>query len=184
MAIPAASRQHDSLKNIIGMFVNTLVLRTKVDASKGFPDFFSGFRSDTFQVLEYQDYPMELIFSQLKIKYPKIPVFFNMLNLENLSGDDPEDFESHHSEYVQDAKFDIHYYLREYSAGIEISCYYFKELFKPETIEKMAHLYLKVLQNICNEPGLKIEEYSFSGKKKVLTRKIIGRNLKISEPGE
>jgi fengycin family lipopeptide synthetase D len=172
LAVPAAARQHESLKNIIGMFVNTLVLRTTVKASETFLNFFKEFRADIFQVLEYQSYPMELIFSELKIKYPQIFVFFNMVNLDNAALDTLKDFEPHHIEHVQDTKFDIHCYLTEYKNGIGISCHYFKERFMPETIEKIAHLYTKVLENIAGKPGEKIEEYSFTGKKKILKRKI------------
>ncbi|UCH93956.1 MAG: amino acid adenylation domain-containing protein [Candidatus Aminicenantes bacterium] len=167
MAIPAAGRQHEALKTIIGMFVNTLILRTMVNADETFLDFFKAFQDNALQVLDYQTYPMELICSALKIKYPKISVFFNMINIGNSRRQNREDLEDSHIENVQDTKFHIHCYLREYKNGIEISCHYFKDLFMPETIEKITHLYIKVLKNIANEPGMKIGEYSFTRKKRM-----------------
>ena len=168
MAIPASARQHEALKNVMGMFVNTLVVRTSVESSQTFADFFRDFKEKLFQVLEYQHHPMELIFSQLKIKYPRIAVFFNMVNLGNSSPRDHSDFHPLHSEQVQDTKFDLHCYLTEYDGGIIISCHYFKNRFLAGTIEKIAHLYIKILENISAQPGIKIKAYDFKGKRKVL----------------
>ncbi|MCP5102376.1 MAG: hypothetical protein GY950_03305, partial [bacterium] len=78
IAIPAAARQHEALKNIIGMFVNTLILRNHIPTDEPFVDFFKRLRQNTFNVLEYQGIPLELICGRLKIKYPEVSVFFNM----------------------------------------------------------------------------------------------------------
>lgn len=93
-----------------------------------------------------------------------------MINIGNSRRENPEDVENSHIENVQDTKFHIQYYLREYKNGIELSCHYFKDLFMPETIEKITHLYIKILKNISNEPGMKIGEYSFTRKKRILIR--------------
>jgi amino acid adenylation domain-containing protein len=166
MAIPAAARQHEALKNIIGMFVNTLILRNHTHHDEPFLDFFKRFQDNTFKVLEYQGIPMELIFGQLKIKYPEISVFFNMVNIGRTHQEEITDGESYHIANVQNAKFDIVCYLTEYKNGIEINCHYFKERFKPVTIKKLMDLYCRVLDNISGEPTKTMGEYSLAGKKK------------------
>jgi non-ribosomal peptide synthetase component F len=171
IALPAAARQHESLKNIVGMFVNTLIIRTKVNAGETFSDFFKHVQDNMFKVLEFQDFPLELICSELEIKYPTISVFFNMINIGSTPGKTLMNLKNYHMEKVQDAKFDIVCYLDEYTNGIEINCHYFKNRFKPQTIEKIMHLYIKTLGNISNKPGMKIGEYSFSGKKRILKPK-------------
>jgi fengycin family lipopeptide synthetase D len=167
MAIPAAARKHESLQKIVGMFVNTLIVRNNLMVEETFIEFFKRFQENTFKVLEYQDFPLELICSELKIRYPSISVFFNMINI----GDSPlgtlTDFNSHHTEKVQDGKFDMVFYLEEYTNGIEIKCHYFKGRFKSSTIEKIMNLYVKTLENIIAKPEMKIREYSFSVKKRV-----------------
>jgi amino acid adenylation domain-containing protein len=171
IAIPAAARQHEGLKNIIGMFVNTVILRNYISGDDIFGDFFKRFQDSTFKVLEYQDISLELICGQLKIKYPEVFVFFNMVNIGTTHRENLANLESYHLETVQEAKFDIVCYLTEYNNGIEINCHYFKDRFKALSIEKLMTLYAKVLDNISAEPGKKIGEYTLTGKKRTLKRK-------------
>jgi non-ribosomal peptide synthetase component F len=170
---PGAGRQHDDLKTIIGFFVNTLIIRNKIDFAESFGDFLKRVRENTLQTLEYQGYPLELICGELKIEYPKIPVFFNMLNITELDRDQLKDLSSYHIESVQDAKFDIACYLREYENGVEINVHYYKALFKPLTIEKMMGMYIKLLENISADPGKILREY-YSRKKRIRVSSLPG----------
>jgi hypothetical protein len=165
LAIPAAARQHEALKNLVGLFVNTLILRNKINPEERFIDFFKHFRENAFKVLDYQGIPLELIFSHLKIKYPAISVFFNMINIGGARLQTLTHFENRHVEKVQDAKFDIVCYLEEYKNGIEINCHYFKHRFKPVTIETLKDFYMEILDSICADPGKKIGEYGFPGER-------------------
>jgi hypothetical protein len=160
IAVPGAARQHDDLKNIVGFFVNTLILRNQVDWEETFIDFLKRVQDNTLQVLEYQSYPLELICSQLKIKYPEISVFFNMSIFGEQNQQYLETSAAYHLDFVQDAKFDIACYLTEYKNGIEINTHYYKQLFKPEKIEKLMHLYLKILENISRDQGKKVSDYT------------------------
>jgi len=166
MAVPAAARQHWELKNIIGMFVNTLILRTQVNMKATFNDLFRDVQADTFNVLAYQDYPLELIFSRMKIKYPKISVFFNMVNVGISQEERLLDLSSYHIEEVQETKFDIHCYFTEYKNAIQVSCHYFRELFLPGTLERIMRLFSRVLENISRDPAKKAKDYCISGTKK------------------
>jgi len=170
VAIPAAARQHEDLKDIIGMFVNTLILKNRINNEETFLDFFYQFQRDTLQVLEYQSYPLELICSELGIKYPEISVFFNMVNIGNIDQEDLVAGHIGHKESVQETKFEWVFYVREYKNGIKISCHYFKDLFMSKTIEKVIQLYLKVLEKVLMEPGNKIGAYNLTGKRKELKR--------------
>ena len=139
-------------------------------AKKAFTDFFKRLRDNTLKVLEYQDFPLELICSQLKIKYPTISVFFNMVNIGDTHREQLTDLENYHMENIQDAKFDMVYYLTPYKNGIEIICHYFKHQFKPETIEKIMQMYKSILENILDNPKENIIKYSAGGKKRKLIR--------------
>jgi hypothetical protein len=166
IGIPAASRNHRSLKNIVGLFINTLILQYQVKPGETFIDFLQEIRADTFKVLEYQDYPLELILSELKMKYPKISVFLNLQNVGTYEQTLLKDRKSYHSEEVQDTKFDIVCYLDEYKDGIKVSCHYYRELFMPETIERIMLLFTRMLENISKNPGRKVKEYCVTKKKK------------------
>jgi len=167
IAIPAAARQHWRLKDMVGMFVNTLVLRQKTSRDDTFTNFFQAVRVNTFKALEYQDYPMELIFNELKMKYPEVNVFFNMLNL---GADRQKKIEAesrdYHIDEVQSTKFPILCYIKEYQNSIEVACHYFKSLFSPATIETVMKLYSHILENIAKDPDKKTWEYTQEKKKR------------------
>jgi tyrocidine synthetase-3 len=153
LGIPAAARQHDELKNVIGLFVNTLVLRNKINPGESFTGFLEQVQKNTLQALEYQGYPLELICSELKIKYPGISVFFNMLTFGDINREYLQHHETNAIEEVQEAKFPMVCYLTEYRENIEINTHYYSELFKPATIEKIMQKYVKILENICKNPS-------------------------------
>jgi amino acid adenylation domain-containing protein len=153
LGIPAAARQHDELKNVIGLFVNTLVLRNKINPGESFTDFLEQVQKNTLQALEYQSCPLELICSELKIKYPEISVFFNMLTFGDINRQYLQHHETYAIEEVQEAKFPLASYLTEYRENIEINTHYYIELFKPATLEKIMKKYVKILGNICEDPS-------------------------------
>jgi fengycin family lipopeptide synthetase D len=167
VGVPGAARQHEDLKNIVGFFVNTLVLLERVNPEEPFLDFLSRVQTKTFQVLEYQSYPLEMICSQYKIPYPEVSVFFNMSSFGDITNRLLTDDACFHLEKVQDAKFDMVCYLGEYKNGIEIETHYYKMLFDPFTIEKVMQMYLTVLERIAMDPGMNVSEFSASGKKKL-----------------
>ena len=159
VGIPAASRDHQDLKNIVGFFVNTVIVRTKIDPQENFSKYLDRMRDNTLQVLEYQSFPLELILEKIGMDYPEISVFFNMTNLFDSEGEELENTEAYHLENVQDVKFDIACYLNEFKNGIEVQCHYVKNLFDPETIEYMMAEYLKILTKIGQNSDNKVASY-------------------------
>jgi amino acid adenylation domain-containing protein len=171
LGVPGAARQHEDLKNIVGFFVNTLILRDKINPDESFIHFLIRVQRNTLRVLEYQSFPLELLFSEFKIRYPEISVFFNMLIFGNTTQKNLNHDPSYHLQTVQNAKFDIACYLSEYKNGITIETHYPKELFKPITIEKIMRLYRVILEDIASNPEKKVGEcqYSLTRQKKKLT---------------
>lgn len=170
LAVPGAARQHEDLKNIIGFFVNTLILRSRIDPHEAFPHFLARVQENVSGVLEYQSYPLELICKELKIRYPEISVFFNMLTFGHGDREYLEDFEPGHINVVQDAKFDMVFYLSEFKNAIEINTHYYKRLFRAENIEKLMRLYAKILEKISLHPGKQVGEYIRPGRKLKIKR--------------
>ncbi len=170
LALPGAARPHEDLKDMVGMFVNTLIMRTQIHEEETFVDFLQRINQDTMQILDYQVFPMELIFELLDIPYPKVSVFFNFQNTGESQQATLEEFASHHVESVQEAKFDLVFYLMEFKNGINIMCNYYKQLFHPATIEKIAILYTSILSQIAQDPNKPVLQYKSVGKRKKLQR--------------
>ncbi|MCP4218270.1 MAG: amino acid adenylation domain-containing protein [bacterium] len=170
IGIPGAARQHEDLKNIIGLFINTLILKNRIESGESFDDFLDRVRESTLNVLEYQGYPMEMVCEALKIKYPDLKVFFNMVNIGSGELHDIPDLAAGHVEAAQDTKFDLTLYIYEYRNGIEITCNYFSSLFQPATVEGIMGIFKRILENIAADASKPVEQYHKSGKKRKLKR--------------
>jgi fengycin family lipopeptide synthetase D len=166
LALPAAARQHEDLKNVIGFFVNTLISRNHITPETPFIRFLEEIKENIMQVLQYQSYPLEMICDELKIKYPEIPIFFNMSIFGEMNKKVLEDRDTYHTQQVQNAIFDIVFYVEEYKNSIVINPHYYKGLFKSTTIEKMVQKYVKILEHIASDPGQPVKSYVGTGKKK------------------
>jgi hypothetical protein len=163
---PGAGRLHEDLRNMIGFFVNTLIIRNKINMDETFTLFLERVRANMLQILEFQSFPLELICSELKIEFPEIPLFFNMLNITDSNKEYLKDFDSYHIEFRQEARFEIECYITEYKNGIDIKTHYYKELFERLTIEKMIQMYTNLLENISVDPNRIIKGY-FKRRKKI-----------------
>ena len=166
---PGAARQHEDLKGIVGYFVNTLVIRNRLNPGETFVEFLNRVQKSTMAVLEYQSVPLELIYSELKIKYPELSVFFNMSTFGNTNQERLTNLESFHVDRVQNAKFELVCYLTEFQNSVEISTHYYTELFKPATVERLTEMYLKVLENIARDPQQKLGSLLELKKKRKIT---------------
>ncbi len=170
LGIPAMGREHDDLKNVIGYFVNTLLLSNTIDLEASFLELLKIINEDTLKALEYQYYPLELAVDELKINYPQIRVFFNMLNFNKSKENYLKSHDTCHIERVQDVKFDIVLYITEYKDGIEIMCSYYSSLFESSRIEMLIKNYIKLLDEISKNPGGIIKSYFRTEKARVLKR--------------
>lgn len=170
MSIPGAARRHGDLNNVMGLFVNTLIIRGRIKSKMTFKELLVETRDKTLNVLEFQDYPMERVCEELNIPYPELSVFFNKTDIietkETLTG-----LDSLHLKAAQDTKFPITLYLSEYKNGLNLLCCYFSDLFKPETIEKIMGLYIRILENIANDPEQAVSSTYKSKHKKSFRRK-------------
>lgn len=159
LGIPAAGREHENVRNIIGFFINTMILRTQVNPDEPFVEYVKSVQKSTLQALQYQAYPLELIFTRLKMDYPRISTFFNMLNFQEHEPHALENLEPYHMKEVQEVKFDFVCYMMEFRNGIEVNCHYLTGLFDPETIEYIMGEYLNLLKRISEDPERNVKEY-------------------------
>ncbi|MCP4215386.1 MAG: hypothetical protein GY765_12060 [bacterium] len=170
VSMAGAGREHEDLKHLVGFFINTLVVKNYVDNSETYIELLKRVQSNTLKVLDYQNYPLELIVDELKLKYPKVSVFLNMLNIGEGNLQTLEDTEPYHEEQSQDTKFDMTCYLTEYANGIEVVCNYLPIAFKAETIEYIMGEFVKVLGRIAEDPNKTPKEYTASPKRRKLKR--------------
>ncbi|MCP5046502.1 MAG: hypothetical protein GY940_04970, partial [bacterium] len=110
-----AGREHETLRHIVGFFVHSLLFTLRMDPGEPFRQLVQRVNREVFEIFFHQSYPLELVFKELNIKYPQVPVSFNMLNLrDTMKMDEPGSYPLGHVASVQDVKFDLEPYVAEY----------------------------------------------------------------------
>jgi len=112
------------------------------------------------EVFRHQAYPLELVFEELKMKYPDIRVSFNMITvMEGTRDIELAEFEPFHTKEAQDIKFDIEPYVAPYKNGIDIRWKYRKSKFQPENIAFLTGEYTKMIEFFTRTPHVKLKDY-------------------------
>lgn len=169
VGLPVSGRDHESLQHMVGFFVNTVVLDTHVSEEKRFSDFLENVNSHVLEVLQHQAYPLESVLADLRMPFPNINVFFNMLNIDaSLLERNLESFEPRHMEEQVEMKFDLMMYLSEYANGMELFCNYRKAVLDPVTIAALMDRYVRIIGFFAFQPEKRIID--FKKKKRSLKR--------------
>lgn len=170
IGIAGTAREHEDLREVIGFFVNTIIVRSTIDVSATFSNQLKDMHREVMSALEYQTCPLELITQELKMKFPAIRMFFNMLNIGNSMGAFIAPFTPQHIDKVQDCKFDVVLYVTEYANGLEIRCDYLTGMYSKETIVYLMERYKQNLMAVSEDAGSIILAKSGSKKKRSLRR--------------
>jgi len=166
VGIPTFGRNHEELLGVIGCFVNTTILRNRVNKTEKFIEVLKSIDENVLDALEYQDYPLELVIEELNIKYPQISAFFNMLNFNESATDTLANLDFEHLAETQDVKFDLEWYVTEYSNAVQIMCVYHAGLFHPETIEYIMSKYIDYVTKLSENPEKSLKDYFTTEKKR------------------
>ncbi|MXO81593.1 AMP-binding protein, partial [Paenibacillus sp. OT2-17] len=160
---PAAGRGHADTEAMIGIFVNTLVLRNRPLASQPFSAFLEDVKHNTLLALEHQEYP----FDQLVDKLDRVrdvsrnPIFDTMFSLQNKGTEvielgglrlQPNEFN------LGVSKFDLSLHVTETQDQLTLTWEYATSLFKLETIERFALHYIKVLEIVTQDVGIRLAD--------------------------
>lgn len=162
---PVAGRNRVELENLIGFFINTVVVRTRLSGSLRFLDLLSRIRSTVLDALSHQEMPFEELVEALDserdlTRTPLFQVFLNQLNGQltpvRIPGLTLEPFHR----FELEAKFDLTFYVAEWEDAIHLVLVYNADLFDEERMGILLEQYGRVLEQVCDNPGLAIDEYS------------------------
>ncbi|WP_400193664.1 amino acid adenylation domain-containing protein [Hymenobacter sp. B81] len=135
-----AGRSHPDLENQIGYYLNTVALRNEVQPAGSFEQLLRGVRQNMLEAFEHQDYPFDLLISQLDgPRDPsRNPVFDVLIILQNFDQDEtgllhqhlrrlqiePLDIEG------RSTVFDLDFDFTESSAGLALQLSYNTDLYE------------------------------------------------------
>ncbi|NML39136.1 non-ribosomal peptide synthase/polyketide synthase [Chitinophaga sp. G-6-1-13] len=161
---PVAGRQHEELETLIGFFVNTLALRSLVQGPAGFRTLLAAVRATTLAAFEHQEVPFDKIVDTLGLErdMSRGAVFQVMFALENvLEGGEPDLGDvtlTAASANTLPAKFDIELNVRAGNGGLQLHVLYNRDLFRPDSMERMLEHYTTLLQSILSDRNQPVDQ--------------------------
>jgi amino acid adenylation domain-containing protein len=162
---PIANRNRMQIEGLIGFFVNSLVLRTDLSGDCTFRELLGRVREVTLGAYAHQDLPFEMLLEELRpgrdlSRTPLFQIFFNMVNVEEVSFD-LSGLQVHavHRDSVL-SKFDLTLYVREQDHGLQFNLVYNADLFSQARMAEMLRQYERLLSQIAQKPDKPISSFS------------------------
>lgn len=165
---PTAGRTQVELEKLVGMFVNTLAIRTFPQESKSFISYLLEVKEHVLNSFEHQAFPFEDLVDLIQVprdlsRNPLFDVFFAMQNIRfepvAMRGLEIKRYELAH----KISKFDLSLFAIEEDEGIRFEFEYSKKLFNPQTIERMADHFGRLINAITSNPSAAIVDLTMVG---------------------
>ncbi|MET3917494.1 amino acid adenylation domain-containing protein [Variovorax sp. OAS795] len=170
IGVPVAGRGRPETAGVVGIFINTLVLDARLDAQTALGDLLAQVRDTAIEAQAHQDLPFERVVQALRADHghaaaPLFQVMFNHLG----QGDRPlrgwPGLNVRRIDLAQRAapfELTLETIERE-DGGIQANFRYAAELFEPQTLERMAGHYLRVLEALAGRPASRLGELDMLG---------------------
>ena len=162
---PIANRNRSEIEGLIGFFVNTLVLRTNLAGNPTFQALLNQVRGVTWGAYDHQDLPFEKLVEELHperdLSYnPLFQVKFRLENAPKESYSLPDVILRSLKQANATAKLDLSLDMYETATGLVGGFEYNRDLFTPETINRMVGHFCTLLESIVDDPTQPISELS------------------------
>ncbi|MDQ0273971.1 amino acid adenylation domain-containing protein, partial [Cytobacillus purgationiresistens] len=150
-----SGRIQEEVQDLIGMFANTLALRVSPKSNLTFRDFLLQTKEVVLDAFDNQEYPFEKIVETLNIKRDasRNAIFDTVFLLRESEKEEQENnIFSPISITNQTSKFDITLETIDDGRNLMLDFEYSTQLFKYDTIQKMAKHFLIILEYIMGNP--------------------------------
>ena len=162
---PIAGRNQVAIEGLIGFFVNTLVMRTDMSGNPSFREVVRRVRETALGAYAHQDLPFEKLVEELQperdlSRHPFFPVFFNMLNLEDVALELPGVSVEMRELPEYPSKFDMTLYAGEREGRLIVNLIYNADLFDHSRMVELIGQFDELLSQALDDPDQGIEEFS------------------------
>lgn len=152
VGMPIANRTRTEVEHLVGLFINTLALRLDLSGEPGFLQLLQRVRATLLSADAHQDIPFEKLVEELQpqrslSQTPFFQVMFIPQNQPAASLELPGLQVRTLRQDRQAAMFDLSLYVFEQDQAIELCVEYNTDLFSEQTIARMFHHYVNILQN-------------------------------------
>ncbi|EWG50865.1 hypothetical protein FVEG_16703 [Fusarium verticillioides 7600] len=150
---PIANCNRWELENIIGFFVNTQCMLINVDDEDTFSSLVHQVRATTTAAFENEDVPFERVVSTMLpgsrdlSRTPLAQLIFAVHSQKDLGRFELQGLESEAVSSKAYTRFDIEFHLFQEADGLQGSCNFATDLFKPETVENAVSVFFQILRH-------------------------------------
>ena len=175
---PTSGRSYRNLVGLVGYFVNPVCLRADLSGNPTFEEFLGAVRQTVLAAMDHQDYPFARLVERLQPERDpsRSPVFQVMFVLQKTHLPDLAALASFAlgeagarieleglplesmSLEQRVAQFDLTLMVAEQDTGMVASLQYNTDLFKPETIQRMAGSFQCLLKGIVHAADKRVKE--------------------------
>jgi amino acid adenylation domain-containing protein/non-ribosomal peptide synthase protein (TIGR01720 family) len=203
---PVAGRRYLELDKLVGMFINMLPMRNLPEMNKTFKEFLTEVKANVLEDLDNQDYPFDELVEKLGIKRVanRSPLFDTAFyfqspkrsmmkmgkntEIEELPENLPEYEHGHEHEHKpkfskDDFQHNISYaelgvFSYQLKNRIKFELKYHIALYKQETVERMAHYYKNILEQVVADPGIRLSDLQLFSQQK--TNMLSGEDVRAN----
>lgn len=163
---PVSGRIYKELEPLLGMFVNSIPLKNTILKELKFKDFLKNVKESCLTAFEYQDYPFDLLVSDLKIprtanRNPLFDTMFVYQNDELIANSFDGINANYYRPISKTSKFDISLEVLQINSNLELSFEYATDLFDKIFISNFAKHYIKLLELVLKNSDVIIDDISF-----------------------
>jgi tyrocidine synthetase-3 len=187
---PVVGRQHEDLRNIIGLFVNLLALRNNPAGQKTFKEFLWDVREGTLAAYNNQEYLFEDLVNHLRLernpgRNPLFDIVFSFLdgivNSDEITEVAIPGLKLKPYGYrIRHAKYDLHLYANAEGEKFSFIFVYYSKLFKEKTIHLIVEYFKNIVTSVIANPGQKLNEiFIGSDKKKISMQALLSEDLEM-----
>lgn len=160
---PIAGRTDEALEGLVGFFANTWVLRVRLAADDSFSQVLEEVRKKALAAYDHQDLPFERLVELLRPErsiahHPLFQVTLAWQNSVRQELDLPGIAASMEPVFTGTAKFDLFFNLMPHPSrkSVAVDLEYATDLFSRAAVEAIAARYLRLLEQVVENPGLGI----------------------------
>ncbi len=163
---PVTNRPLKEVEHTIGCFLNTLIFRNDLSGNPTFAELIQRVKKTSLDAYNNQDIPFELLIDKLGVKrdLSKNPIFQIMFLFQNephpgeeLSGLKIERLQSEN----KSAMLDLSISMQELDKGMSVMFEYNTDLFRAETIERIAQHLERIIDILCSDVNLRIKDFDY-----------------------
>jgi len=169
---PIANRSRAEVEGVIGFFVNTLVMRVEVKGEASYRELLKKVKEVALGAYANQDVPFEKLVEELQPDrdFSLSPIFQVMFAVHNrpTAGLDLRGLklETLASEY-ETSKFDLTLTLTDHTEVLEGAIRYNTDLFKEDTIQRMARRFERLITSIVDSPDSSVAQLDMIGPEEI-----------------